>query len=74
MKQNEEYAPSICEYYHTAPAIVEKIKALPDALQIFEKIYNELVAPCVKLIENGENEAAYEYYKDYVVLLQTQYI
>ena len=64
----------ICEYYHTAPAIVEKIKTLPNAAEIFDQIYSELVLPCVQLIEVGSNEDAYAKYKNYTKALQAQYL
>ena len=72
--KNSEHGPAdICEYYHTAPAIVEKIKKLPNAVEIFEQIYNDLVVPCVALIDNNNNEEAYHKYKNYVKTLQSQY-
>ena len=64
----------ICEYYHIAPAIVEKIKALPDAVDIFDQIYSELVLPCVSLIEEYKYEEAYQMYKDYVKHIQLKYM
>lgn len=74
MKENKEYAPAICEYYHTAPSIVEKINALPERMQIYEDIYNDLVLPCVALIEKGDNESAYVKYRQYVLILKERYI
>lgn len=74
MKENEEYAPAICEYYHTAPSIVEKINAMPDRMQIYEDIYNDLVLPCVELIEKGENKDAYIKYRQYVLMLKERYL
>lgn len=67
-------AADICEYYHIAPVIVEKIKQLPNALEVFEKLYNELVLPCVTLIESGKNEEAYIAYRNYTKMLQKNYI
>lgn len=67
-------AEDICEYYHTAPVIVEKIKQLPNAMEVFDKIYNELVLPCVALIESGKNEEAYAAYRNYTKMLQKTYI
>lgn len=64
----------INHYYHVAPAIVAQIKAQPDALAVFERIYTELVLPCVALIEAGDNEAAHARYRDYVLQLEKQYI
>lgn len=74
MRTTSTGAADICEYYHTAPAIVEKIKVLPDARDIFDRIYAELVLPCVEMIESGKNEDAYRLYKNYTKMLQVQYI
>lgn len=67
-------AADIAEYYHIAPAIVANIKELPNAMEIFDRIYYELVMPCVKLIEEGKNTEAYEKYKAYTRSLQIQYL
>ena len=67
-------AADICEYYHVAPLIVEKIKLLPNAGEIFEKIYNELVEPCVALIDSNKNEEAYVSYRNYTKMLQKRYM
>ena len=73
MKSLPQGQADICQYYHIAPAIVEKIHALPNAKEIFDNIYTELVLPCVELIRAGKNEAAYAKYKDCVMLLQEKY-
>jgi len=64
----------ICLYYHTAPTIVANIRKLPNSIEIFNRIYTELVLPCVELIHAGKNEEAYIKYRDYVNLLQNQFI
>lgn len=64
----------ICEYYHIAPMIVERIKQSPNSMCVFEKLYNELVKPCVALIESGKNEEAYSTYRNYTKMLQKRYI
>lgn len=64
----------ICEYYHIAPVIVEKIKQLPNALEVFETIYNELIIPCINLIKADKNEEAYTAYRNYTKILQKKYI
>lgn len=73
MKSLPQGQADICEYYHIAPVIVEQIHLLPNAKEIFDRIYRELVLPCVELIRAENNEAAYLKYKDYVKLLQSQY-
>ena len=74
MKALPQGQADICEYYHVAPSIVEKIHSLPNAKEVFDRIYRELVLPCVELIQCGNNEAAYIKYKNYVRFLQAQYI
>lgn len=60
----------IAHYYHVAPAIVESIKKREDAGAVFERIYNELVIPCVKLIEDGDYVSAHNKYREYVTMLE----
>ncbi len=63
----------ICEYYHIAPQIVEKINSMPEANKIWIRIYRELIVPCVNWIEDGENEFAHAAYRDAVQQLKRQY-
>lgn len=65
---------TIARYYEVAPKIVEKIKAGEDAMSVFERIYTELVLPCVALIEKGENEACRARYQAYVEMLEKEYL
>lgn len=74
MKSLPQGQADICEYYHIAPAIVAKIHTLPNALEIFDRIYTELVLPCVELIHIGDNKAAYTKYRNYVRTLQEEYL
>lgn len=74
MKTLPQGQADICQYYHTAPAIVAKIRTLPNAKEVFDRIYTDLVLPCVELIENGKNEDAYAKYRGYVNMLQEQYL
>lgn len=62
------------EYYCTAPAIVEAIRKLPNAAEVFDAIYRELVRPCVALIDGGDNAGAYRAYKDYTRKLREKYL
>lgn len=73
MKSFPQGQTDICQYYHVAPVIVDKIHALPNAKEIFDKIYNELVLPCVDLIHFNKNEEAYLKYREYVKQLQEQF-
>lgn len=74
MKHTENGASEICAYYHFAPLIVEKIKSSAESKTIFEQIYNELVLPCVELIEDQKNEEAHKKYRAYVEMLKNKYL
>lgn len=60
----------IAYYYHVAPGIVERIKKSTNANAILEQIYNDLIIPCVKLIEQKENEKAHSKYREYIMMLE----
>lgn len=60
----------IAEYYATAPVVVEKINARPTASDIWNELYDTLVLPCVKMIQAGEMEQAYELYRTKAKQLQ----
>lgn len=64
----------IAHYYHVAPVIVAHIRKRVDRVVIFEKIYNELVLPCVKMIEASKLSDAHRHYRDYVNMLEKQFI
>ncbi|WP_416386257.1 CFI-box-CTERM domain-containing protein [Anaerobutyricum hallii] len=42
------------QYYKEAPRIVSNINERSDQKSIYEKIYEEVVCPCVEYIENNE--------------------
>lgn len=73
MKSLPSGAEDIKEYYSCAPAIVAGIKSRHNSQEIFAQIYQELVAPCVELIEAGRNYEAYNKYKCYTRELQKTY-
>ncbi len=63
----------ICEYYHIAPQIVEKIKSSGKGKEVFTRIYEELVKPCVELIGAGKNAEAHFIYRNTVEKLKNIY-
>lgn len=60
----------IRRYYAVAPQIVNAIERKCDASEAFDRIYRELVQPCVQLIQDGKNEDAYQLYKTYSLTLE----
>jgi len=64
----------IAHYYHVAPTIVERIKISKESAKVFDQIYDELVSPCVTMIEEGNLSGAHELYRAKVRELQAQYL
>lgn len=63
----------IQEYYDVAPCIVERIEKSTDAQKVFEKLYFELIIPCVNLIEEDKCFDAYLLYKETMFELKKMY-
>lgn len=64
----------IAEYYSIAPAIVNKINSLPNAAQIYEALLTKYLAPCLNLIERGENLSCKRLYVEMVTLLKKKFL
>lgn len=64
----------IAHYYITAPKIVETINADGNRAEIWEKVYRELVLPCIKLIESSDRAGAHALYRRYVLALEERYL
>lgn len=62
------------EYYQLAPHIVEAINLRPDAGEIWAYVYDELVKPCVHLIQGRHNDEAYRLYKEYTCALYGKFL
>ena len=73
IRQQPQGEADVAHYYAVAPQIVQKIRETGKD-GIFDTIYQELVLPCVALIENSELEAAYQRYKAYSLKLEKEYL
>lgn len=67
-------AEEIKEYYNVAPRIVEEINKMDNSNEIWNGLYNDMVLPCVQLIEKNRNEEAYVRYKDVSLELKKRFI
>lgn len=70
----ENYPQDIDKYYEIAPQIVKKVENLEDSVDVFEKMYQELVVPCCALIEENKFYEAYTKYKNYSLELAKTYL
>ena len=62
-------AEEIREYYRIAPRIVETVNARENAGEIWNRVYEEMVLPCVRMIRSGAMEDAFRLYKGYSLKL-----
>lgn len=60
-------------YYEIAPGIVDRIHENSESERILSSLYDELVAPSVTLIRNGEYEKALDHYRTWVVRLINEF-
>ena len=63
----------ISRYYAEAPGVVSRVNAREDAAAVWDKVYEEMVRPCVELIRNGKEEDAYALYRDWTLRLADLY-
>ena len=59
----------IRRYYAEAPGIVRRINARADAKLIWDRVYEEMILPCLELIREGDKEGAYVLYRDWTLSL-----
>ena len=54
-------------YCRIAPSIVAAVNQREDTMQIWNRVYEELVEPCVRMIHAGKDEEAYRLYQAYTM-------
>lgn len=72
MKQPDGEA-LIRHYYDIAPTIVKRIGREEDARRIYEGIWKDYLAPCIRLIEEADHEGCRAIYQDMVYTLDKRY-
>ncbi|MFA5856140.1 MAG: CFI-box-CTERM domain-containing protein [Candidatus Pacearchaeota archaeon] len=70
LKKIEGGKEDIDAYYRTAPKIVRQIDQRPDKLEIYNMIYERDISLAINMINNGDNDGAYRYYKSMVQRLE----
>ena len=63
----------IKHYYETAPVIVAAINMEEKSDLVYNYIYDNVVDYCVRQIENGNYEEAYNRYKNSILVLEEQF-
>ena len=73
LKKQPGGAEEIAEYYATAPRIVAEVNKRADAREIWNGLYDLLVAPCVQMIQAGAMEQARALYKKSALELKERF-
>lgn len=73
LKNEKEGSCLICRYYEIAPKIVSAINETVNSKDIYERLYETMIKPCVKFIEEGKNKEALELYRDMTLQLEKEY-
>jgi hypothetical protein len=64
MRKNKEKSKDVAWYYENAPRIVAALDKRPDADKVYKKMYRDFIKPAYDAIQEGDEEYAYEIYKD----------
>lgn len=73
LKQQPDGEELIRQYYDVAPTIVKHINASADSAEVYTKIWDAYLAPCIALIEAHKLQECRALYEDMVHQLTEQY-
>ena len=62
------------EYYEVAPKVVDELEKLDNTNEVYNQLYYKVIQVCVRLIEYGRYDEAYQIYKNNVLDLQNEYV
>ncbi len=74
MKDSAEIRLQVQEYYENAPLIVRKIDAEQGRNAILEELYEDMVRPCVSLLDSGRIDEAKNVYLSSFENLKDKYL
>lgn len=74
VEHDEGFRSKVLEYYRKAPLIIQAIDARDEKSEIYDALYDEMIKPCVDLLENGKTEEAVKLYLDYYEMLSKEYL
>lgn len=74
MKKDEKMMAEVMEYYEIAPKICSNIDKLENSSEIYDSIWSEYLRDAVDSVDAGENQKAYEIYKNMVFDLKKRFL
>lgn len=73
LKNSEEGMAIIKEYYEVAPKIVSAINETKESKKVYDMLYEEMVQPCVKFIEQKKYKETVHLYRSMTMQLKEKY-
>ena len=73
LKQQPGGEAEVLEYYQKAPLIVEKINQGEEPVNVWLGLYDDLVLPCVQMIQSGDMEGTHQKYRETMEHLLRKY-
>lgn len=74
VEKDENFRSKVLEYYRKAPLIIHEIDSKENSGKIYDDLYDEMIKPCVDLLEEGKTEEAKSLYIDYYERLSKEYL
>lgn len=71
---SEEGRNIVRQYYEIAPKIVSAINDSENSREVYELLYDKMVMPCVRLIEEKKYIETMELYRDMTLKLEKRYV
>lgn len=62
VQKDEDFRGKVLEYYRKAPLIVQAIEKTKESSAIYDKLFHEMILPCVAYLEEGKTSEAKELY------------
>lgn len=73
--QNDEgFRSKVLEYYRKAPLIIQAIEKNDNSDEVYNQLYQDMILPCVALLDKGNMEEAKGLYLDYYERLSKEYL
>ncbi len=73
-QEDEDFRKKVLEYYRRAPLIIQEIEKGGESDKIYDQLYNQMVQPCVALLEQDKIEEAKNLYLNYYEYLAGRYL
>ena len=74
VEEDELFRNKVIEYYRKAPLIIQGIESCDNSSDVYNDLYEEMIKPCVKLLDAGKVSEAKELYLKYYELLSNKYL